>query len=114
MEAALRELQIPLTILRPAWYIDNAAWDVASARNTGLIHSFLQPIGKAFLMVAAKDVGHLAAKLIREDWIGSRIVELEGPSRLTPNDLALLCPESRYVQCLCPVNPGRICSAYRE
>jgi NAD(P)H dehydrogenase (quinone) len=30
----------------------------------------------------------LAAKLIREDWTGTRIVELEGPSRLTPNDLA--------------------------
>ena len=79
MEAALRELQIPLTILRPAWYIDNAAWDVASARDTGVIHSFLQPIEKAFPMVVAKDVGHLAAKLIREDWTGTRIVELEGP-----------------------------------
>lgn len=39
-------------------------------------------------MVAARDVGHLAAKLIREDWTGTRIVELEGPSRITPNDLA--------------------------
>jgi NAD(P)H dehydrogenase (quinone) len=88
MEEALRKLQIPLTILRPAWFIDNVAWDVASARDTGLIHSFLQPTDKAFLMVAAKDVGHLAAKLIGEDWTGTRIVELEGPSRITPNDLA--------------------------
>jgi uncharacterized protein YbjT (DUF2867 family) len=38
MEEALRELQTPLTILRPAWFIDNAAWDVVSARDTGLIH----------------------------------------------------------------------------
>ena len=88
MEETLRELQIPLTILRPAWFIDNAAWDVASARDTGLIHSFLQPTDKAFPMVAAKDVGRLAAKLIREDWTGTRIVELEGPGRMTPNDLA--------------------------
>ena len=88
MEEALRQLQIPLTILRPAWFIDNAAWDVPSARDTGLVHSFLQPIDKAFPMVAAKDVGRLAAKLIREDWTGTRIVELEGPSRITPNDLA--------------------------
>jgi len=85
---ALRELQTPLTILRPAWFIDNAAWDVASARDTGLIYSFLQPTDKAFPMVAAKDVGRLAAKLIREDWTGTRTVELEGPSRITPNDLA--------------------------
>lgn len=88
MEEALRKLQIPLTILRPAWFIDNAAWDVVSARDTGLIHSFLQPTDKAFPMVAAKDVGRLAAKLIREAWTGTRIVELEGPSRITPNDLA--------------------------
>lgn len=88
MEAALRELQIPLTILRPAWFIDNATWDVASARGTGLIHSFLQPTDKAFPMVAAKDVGRTAAELIREDWTGTRIVELEGPRRITPNNLA--------------------------
>jgi NAD(P)H dehydrogenase (quinone) len=88
MEAALRELRLPLTILRPAWFIDNAAWDVASARDTGLIHSFLQPTDKAFPMVAAKDVGRAAAELIQEDWTGIRVVELEGPCRVTPNDLA--------------------------
>jgi NAD(P)H dehydrogenase (quinone) len=88
MEEALRELQTPLTILRPAWFIDNAAWDVVSARDTGLIYSFLQPTDKAFPMVAAKDVGRLAAKLISEDWTGTRTVELEGPSRITPNGLA--------------------------
>jgi NAD(P)H dehydrogenase (quinone) len=88
LEAALRELEIPLTILRPAWYIDNAAWDVASARDTGLIHSFLLPTDKAFPMVAAKDVGRIAAELIQEDWTGIRIVELEGPCRVTPDDLA--------------------------
>jgi NAD(P)H dehydrogenase (quinone) len=88
MEAALRELPLPLTILRAAWFIDNAAWDVASARDTGLIHSFLLPTDKAFPMVAAKDVGRVAADLIQEDWTGMRLIELEGPCRVTPNDLA--------------------------
>jgi NAD(P)H dehydrogenase (quinone) len=88
MEAALRTLPIPLTILRPAWFIDNAAWDVASARETGLIHSFLLPTDKPVPMVAAKDVGRVAADLIQEDWSGRRIVELEGPRRVTPDDLA--------------------------
>jgi NAD(P)H dehydrogenase (quinone) len=88
MESALRELPLPLTILRPAWFIDNAKWDVASARNEGLIHSFLQPTDKAFPMVAAKDVGGVAANLIQENWTGVRVVELEGPCRVTPNDLA--------------------------
>jgi uncharacterized protein YbjT (DUF2867 family) len=88
MEAALRALPLPLTVLRPAWFIDNAAWDVGSARDTGLIHSFLLPTDKAVPMVAAKDVGRAAAELIQEDWTGLRIVELEGPCRVTPNDLA--------------------------
>jgi len=88
MEAALLNLRIPLTMLRPAWFIDNAAWDLASARDTGLIHSFLQPTNKAIPMVAAKDVGQAAADLIQEEWVGTRIVELEGPCRITPNDLA--------------------------
>jgi NAD(P)H dehydrogenase (quinone) len=88
MEAALRELRLPLTILRPAWFIDNAAWDLESARETGLIPSFLLPTDKPFPMVAAKDVGRVAASLIQEDWTGIRVVELEGPCRVTPNDLA--------------------------
>jgi NAD(P)H dehydrogenase (quinone) len=92
IEAALRTLPVPVTLLRPAWFIDNAAWDVASARDTGLIHSFLLPTDKAIPMVAAQEVGQVAAGLIQEDlqedWIGTRIVELEGPSRVSPDDLA--------------------------
>ena len=88
LEAALGQLPLPLTILRPAWFIDNVAWEVSTVRDTGVIHSFLQPMDKAFPMVGAKDVGRLAADLIQEDWTGHRVVELEGPSRVTPNELA--------------------------
>ena len=88
MEAALRELQTPLTILRPAWFIDNAAWDVASARDSGVIHSFLMPTNQSFPMVAAQDVGRIAAELIQHETSGTRIVELEGPVRISPDDLA--------------------------
>ena len=88
LEEALGQLPIPLTILRPAWYLDNAAWDVNSARDTGIIHSFLQPTDKRLAMVAARDVGRVAAELIQQDWTGRRVVELEGPSRVSPDDLA--------------------------
>ncbi len=88
LEAALRELRLPLTILRPAWYIDNVAWDVTSARETGLIQSFLIPTERAIPMVAAKDVGRAAGELIQQDWTGTRVVELEGPRRVTPDQLA--------------------------
>jgi uncharacterized protein YbjT (DUF2867 family) len=88
IEAALRSLPMPVTLLRPAWFLDNAAWDVASARDTGVIHSFLLPMDKAIPMVAAQEVGQVAARLIQEDWTGIRIAELEGPGRVSPDDLA--------------------------
>ncbi|MGO1074026.1 NmrA family NAD(P)-binding protein [Inquilinus sp. CA228] len=88
LEAALRDLPLPLTILRPAWFVENAAWDVASARETGVVHSFLAPTGRPVPMVATRDIGRVAADLIREDWTGQRVVELEGPRRVSPDDLA--------------------------
>jgi uncharacterized protein YbjT (DUF2867 family) len=88
MERAVMALGIPLTILRPGWFIENALWDVQSARDSGVIHSFLQPPDKPFPMVATQDVGRVAAELIQEDWSDARIVELEGPRRVSPNDLA--------------------------
>jgi NAD(P)H dehydrogenase (quinone) len=88
LEQALATLPMPVTFLRPGWFIDNAAWDVASARDEGVIHSFLAPLDKRFAMVAAQDVGVTAAALIREQWTNVRVVELEGPQRVSPNELA--------------------------
>jgi uncharacterized protein YbjT (DUF2867 family) len=88
LEKAVGALGLPLTILRPGWFLENCLWDVASARDGGVIHSFLQPADKPFAMVATKDVGRVAAELIQQDWAGLRIVELEGPGRVSPNDLA--------------------------
>jgi NAD(P)H dehydrogenase (quinone) len=88
LEEALRALAIPVTFLRPAWFLENAAWDVASARDEGVVHSFLAPLDKPFAMVATRDIGALAARLMQEGGSGQRIVELEGPRRVSPNDLA--------------------------
>jgi uncharacterized protein YbjT (DUF2867 family) len=88
MEAALSTLPMPVTFLRPGWFLENASGDVATALETGVIHSFLMPLDKHFPMVATRDVGRVAAKLIQEDWTGTRIVEMEGPRRVSPNDLA--------------------------
>lgn len=88
MEQALREMPMPVTFLRPGWFIENAAWDVASARDDGVIASYLQPLDKPVPMVATADVGRVAAELLQQTWSGVRIVELEGPHRVSPNDLA--------------------------
>jgi NAD(P)H dehydrogenase (quinone) len=88
MEQAFATLPLPVAFLRAAWFHDNAVWDVASARDEGVIRSFLAPLDKRFAMVAATDVGVTAAALMRDHWTGARVVELEGPTRVTPNELA--------------------------
>jgi NAD(P)H dehydrogenase (quinone) len=88
MEQQLRELAIPVSFLRPAWFMENFAWDVASARDSGVITSFLQPLDKPVPMIATADVGRVAAELIQEDWNGCRVVELEAAHRITPNEVA--------------------------
>lgn len=88
LEQGLAALPMPVTFLRAAWFIENAAWDVAPARSEGVVPSFLQPLDKPVPMVAVADVGRTAAELLQEHWAGHRVVELEGPRRIAPNDLA--------------------------
>jgi uncharacterized protein YbjT (DUF2867 family) len=87
-EQALGELPMPMTFLRPAWFMENCRWDVAPARESGVIPSFLQPLDKPVPMVATADIGRVAAGLLREGWSGGRVVELEGPQRVTPKEIA--------------------------
>ena len=87
IEQALRELSIPISFLRPGWFMENSSWDVAPARK-GVIESFLQPLDKPVPMVATADIGRVAAEIIQTKWNGRRVVELEGPHRVTPNEIA--------------------------
>jgi NAD(P)H dehydrogenase (quinone) len=87
MEQALGKLPMPIAFLRPGWFMENAAWDIDSAKS-GLIQSYLQPLDRAVPMVSSDDVGRAAAALLQERWEGKRVVELEGPQRVSPNALA--------------------------
>ena len=88
LEQELGTLPMPVAFLRAAWFIENAAWDVAPARESGIVPSFLQPLDKPVPMVATADIGRVAAELLRESWTGRRIVELEGPQRISPDMIA--------------------------
>lgn len=86
MERALSELKMPVTFLRPGWFMENFRWDVDAAR-AGAIASFLQPADKPVPMIATADVGRVAAELIQQSWTGQRIVELEYAKRISPNEV---------------------------
>jgi len=88
VEEALAGLDLPLTLLRAAWFMENSAADIGPAMAHGVIRSHLQPLGKEVPMVATADVGRLAAGLLREPWTGQRIVELGGPRRVAPVEIA--------------------------
>ena len=88
IEKALGDLPVPITFLRPGWFMENSSWEVTLATSSGVIPSFLQPLDKPVPMVATADIGHVAAALLCETWNGHRVVELEGPHRVTPDEIA--------------------------
>ncbi|MCI3207843.1 MULTISPECIES: NAD(P)H-binding protein [Pandoraea] len=88
LEQHLGALDLPVTFLRAAWFMENAAWDVARARTDGVLESYLSPLDRAIPMVATADVGTTAAQLLREPWEGKRVVELCGPEPVSPALLA--------------------------
>jgi len=86
-EAMLRTMPIPVAFLRAAWFMENAAWDIESAKS-GVVHSFLQPLDHRIPMVATEDIAQTAVELLGQSWNGVRVVELEGPERYSSNDVA--------------------------
>ena len=88
IEQVLGELSIPICFLRPGWFMDNSSWDVAPAAKNGVFLRFLQPLDKPVPMVATADIGRVAAELIETTWSGRSVVELEGPHRVTPEEIA--------------------------
>ena len=86
-EAMLRTMPIPVAFLRAAWFMENAAWDIESAKS-GVVHSFLQPLDHRIPMVATEEIAQTAVELLGQSWTGVRVVELEGPERYSANDVA--------------------------
>jgi NAD(P)H dehydrogenase (quinone) len=90
LEQALGELDLPVAYLRPGWFMENSAWDVAPARDTGQMPSFLQPVDKGYPMIATRDIGEVAARVMAEEWTGRRVIEIEGPKRYSQVEIAAL------------------------
>ncbi|MDR3477872.1 MAG: NmrA family NAD(P)-binding protein [Gammaproteobacteria bacterium] len=88
IENILSDLPMPITFLRPAWFMENLSWDLPCACEKRIIQSFLQPLEKKVPMVATSDIGRVGAHLLQEKWSNQRVIELEGPQRVSPNDIA--------------------------
>jgi NAD(P)H dehydrogenase (quinone) len=88
LELALRAVAAPIAFLRPAWFMENASWDIEPAIQKGVVESYLQPLDTAIPMIAVQDVGQAAAELLLETWNGKVAVQIEGPKRITPLEIA--------------------------
>jgi uncharacterized protein YbjT (DUF2867 family) len=88
MEQKLQDLPMPVAFLRPGWFMENSLWDIGPAKTMGIVPSFLQPLDKPVPMVATADVGRVAAELLQQTWTGVKKIELEGPVRISPIEVA--------------------------
>ncbi len=87
MEVAFASLPA-VTSVRAGWFMENFAGMLPHIRETGVLPSMLAPLDRAVPMVATVDVGRAVADILRQDWSGQRVIELEGPRRYAPHDVA--------------------------
>jgi NAD(P)H dehydrogenase (quinone) len=87
-EEKLTSLSIPSASLRAGWFMENCAWDIAPASEQGKLFSYLQPLDHDFALVATKDIGQVGAETLLQSWKGHRYIEVAGPRRYAPLDIA--------------------------
>jgi NAD(P)H dehydrogenase (quinone) len=88
LEERIDQLSIPTAALRAGWFMENTIWDVPAAHDQGKFFSYLQPLDADFALVGAKDIGQIAAEVLHEEWSTHRHIEVAGPSRYTPRQIA--------------------------
>ncbi|KAK9761304.1 hypothetical protein K7432_013899 [Basidiobolus ranarum] len=88
MEQVFGKLKIPVAFIRAGYFMENWASAVPTVVNSQMLPSFLSPLERKIPMVAAKDIGRIAGEVLLQDWKGVRIVELQGPEKYSPIDVA--------------------------
>ena len=90
MEQAFTELSLPTASIRAAWFMENFVGQIGAVATGNPLLSFVDPPSKKIPMIAAGDIGTLGAQLLQQDWIGHRVVELEGPCTYSVADVAMI------------------------
>lgn len=90
-EGRLAATGVPLLVLRPTWFLENAADAMATVEALGCVADSLDP-DLPVPMVATRDVATVAAAALRaRDRVG--VAELLGPRDLTQTEVAALLGE---------------------
>jgi uncharacterized protein YbjT (DUF2867 family) len=88
LEQTLGDLPIAHAFLRAGWFMENHAWDVTTAQSERRMFSNLYPLDRKFPLVATADIGKAGADVLRQEWTGTRYIEVAGPEQYSPNDIA--------------------------
>ena len=90
LEQRLKPFSTQLTLLRSAEHMQNLAAFIPVALATGVLPSLHLPLARRFPTVAAQDVGAASAELLLDTPQPgtTRIVSIEGPQRVSVNDIA--------------------------
>jgi len=87
-ERELGALGVPMTILRAAYFMENWGAALPPAVEAGVLPSFFGPSDRPIHMVATRDVGEVAARMLLEPALSRRVVELAGPVDYSPDEVA--------------------------
>lgn len=79
LEQETRALPTPLAYLRAGSFMENWLGALDSIRATGEMPFFYAPLERKFPLVATQDVGMAGAKVLQENWTGTRVLEVDGP-----------------------------------
>jgi uncharacterized protein YbjT (DUF2867 family) len=86
-EQQLRATGVPSTFVRAGFFVENWASVLPVAQRDGVLPAFF-PAKQRIPMVATEDVGLVAARALLEGPRAIRILELGGPSDVSPADVA--------------------------
>jgi uncharacterized protein YbjT (DUF2867 family) len=87
LEQALQAQPIPFSIIRGAYFMSNWDFSLELVRQTGVLHT-LYPADFKLPMVAPRDLGRVAARLLTEPVERAGLHHVEGPERYAPSDVA--------------------------
>jgi len=95
LEQRIAHVAPHLTFLRSAEHMQNWARVLPAALASGVLPSFHDPLTRLIPTVAAEDVGEAAATLLLETPRAEplRIVSVEGPRRISVNEIAAILGE---------------------
>lgn len=93
MEEVLKDIHIPTSIQRAAYYYSNWDSSLETAHKEGKLYSMYPPDFK-LPMVAPEDLGKFAAKLLMEPVEETGLYYRTGPRDYSPNDVAAAFAEA--------------------